>query len=131
MPTDDKSFERRRARRAAKDGAEKQRIAECTSSEDDESKTPTSKGLLILQGLDMVAMKRNEYLAFRKYDNFDLIVRRTLRMKQDVERKYALAAGISAPRSRGTHDEEASTDADIHTDPIDHAHFLELYAGRH
>ncbi|KAG7362135.1 ring finger domain containing protein [Nitzschia inconspicua] len=133
MPTDDKSFEHRRVRREA-EKADHNQNGDGPSSEDDSENIYCTPGLLLFQGMeDVIAMKRHDYFFCQNQENFDLIVRRTLRMKEDAERDRALEARRKAlekqSRSLDDHVTNIATEPEIRSDtPLDHAHFLELYA---
>jgi hypothetical protein len=148
MPTDDKDFERCRAQRRARSVIPNETaattpttITSTTTSNTEghinaeEDEGMGEEGLLVLQTLtDMVSMNRTRHVACEDHANFYLIVRRTLSMKEEMERQRDLVLANSKQDGRKAEKKQntsASNDCNIPTDntPIDHAHFLELYAG--
>jgi Ring finger domain len=143
MPTDDKKFERRRARRQTRAVSPSQTdVATTTTATTTGTSTAAAnfstipedeRNRLILQDLAaMVSMNRCGYFACHDDSNFNLILRRTLRVKEEIERKRTplVAHNYKQDDVVGTKTEQKDEVYDIPTDtPIDHAHFLELHAG--
>jgi hypothetical protein len=128
MPTDDKNFERRRKRRQAEHVTPNQIAATTTAPTTIAATTPERHFSLS----DMMYVKRSAYVACQDHANLNVIVRRTLRIKQDIERKRAVLAANRNGDDKETENSRnpsAFHDYAIPVDiPIDHAHFLELHA---
>mmetsp|Transcript_9109 Transcript_9109/g.15945 ORF Transcript_9109/g.15945 Transcript_9109/m.15945 type:complete len:324 (+) Transcript_9109:150-1121(+) len=158
LPTDDPEFERQRRRRQRK-AKEQQKAAAAAASVDGEPLSDSSCGsnsnnkhhrhhhesmereedeLWVLQGLeDLLAQKRDHHTVFRNHENFDLIMKRTLRLRREIEQEQAQSrdtAGESSLDPCWMTDKNNGGKADQSGDSslpsyCDHSEFLALYAG--
>jgi hypothetical protein len=138
MPTDDKNFEDFRAHRHAQAATADQtatdaaaNIAAIFNSEKDDKMGEDSP--LVLHDLaDMVSMKRSAYVACQDHTNLNLIVRRTLRIKQEIENQRAVVeANHESDDAKSENACPSTLDECVNptNTPVDPAYYRELHAG--
>jgi hypothetical protein len=120
VPSSDPNFEREKLRK----GLQRQRPSGRGEDDDDDD----VGGPMVMATIQAQRQDDHEWTIFRQHENFDLILRRTLRMKKELEE-----AKRKQQEGRNGLDEVAATEdipsSDDYVGICDRGEFRELYAG--